>query len=562
MDYKKLANLLFPNVTETVDALEKKYPKRNLEEGAIVTRFAPSPTGIDVHFGHLFNCFIASTVAHQSNGVYYLRIEDTDQKRKVEGAVETIIKTLNTFNINFDEGRTIDGNDFGNYGPYKQSERKNIYQAVAKMLVENGLAYPCFCKEEDLNKIRSYQKEHKLTHIGYYGEFAKCRNLTYEEIEENIKNGKKWVLRFKCSAKPGDRMSYDDYIKGVIEQDANINDVIIIKEDGLPPYNFAHVCDDHFMRTNMVMRGEEYSGVSTTEHIQLFNACGFEVPRYAHNPYILKLDPETGNAVKLSKSKHREASVSFYLRDGYPVDAVVDYMYLLANSDFEKWREENPTSPVSEYTLKISNLSKSGSVFDIDKLNNISKNRMALKTATQVYEETYAWANEHNKEWAELLNKHKDFAIKMFNIDRETAKPRKDITTYLKTIELYNYFFNEYFYNFNIENFALDESFNNYENVENVLKEYLNSYNENLSHEDWFAKIKEFSSKIGYATDNKEYKKNPEKYLGNVANVCGIIRVAITSQNKTPDLYEICKLLGKEELENRINYFLEILKNK
>ena len=547
MNYKKLAELLFPNIKTTVNQIEENFPERTTK--GVVTRFAPSPTGIDLHLGHLFNCLVASTLAKKSDGVYFLRIEDTDKKREVKGSVEAILKTLKHYNIEFTEGRTFGNSDKGNYGPYLQSERTEIYQTVAKKLVSEGKAYPCFCTDEEIQQIRNTQQQLKKDNIGYYGEFAKCRNLTYEQIQENIKQGKPFVIRLKCPAQAGDRFKYHDVIKGNIEMDANINDAVIIKSDGIPPYNFAHVCDDHFMRTTLVIRGEEYSGTPVSEHTQIFNACGFECPQYAHNPHIQKLD--NGKKRKLSKSKDPEASVSFYTKDGYPVQAVLEYLLNLANSDFEDWRNKNPEKDILEFDFKLSKLSSSGSLFDIDKLNNISKNVISKLTAQQVYEAVSVWSKEHNKDFFDLVTINKDYSINMFNIDRNTPKPRKDIAKWSDVPFLYSYFFDEEFNKLNPITFEWPQNFTQ-QQLNEILKCYATVYNSADTKEEWFNKVKQVATQFNCATDMKEYKKNPQNYLGSVADISTIIRLKLTGRKNTPDLYEIAKLLGNERVKTRL----------
>ncbi|MFA6860693.1 MAG: glutamate--tRNA ligase family protein [Clostridia bacterium] len=550
---KKLAELLFPNVKTTLEDLEKKFPQRNLPQTAVVTRFAPSPTGKDLHLGHLFNCLVASRIAKASNGVYFLRIEDTDKKREIAGSVEAILKTLKHYGISFTEGRSFGGKDFGNYGPYLQSERAEIYQTVAKHLVEIDKAYPCFCSEEEIENIRIKQTELKCPNLGYYGEYAKCSSLTYEEIEEKIKRGEKFVLRFRSPAKAGDRITYHDAIKGEITLDANINDAVILKSDGIPPYNFAHVCDDHFMRTNLVIRGEEYSGTPTSEHIQIFNACGYQVPQYAHNPHIQKLD--NGKRRKISKSKDPEASVSFYTRDGYPVQAVVEYLLNLANSNFESWRNANPNEDNREFQIDINKLSNSGSLFDLMKLNDVSKTIIASFTAEKIYELTNEWAKVFAPEFSALLEKNKEYSIKMFSIDRGNVKPRKDIAKWNDVPVLYDYFFDEKFFDIKAFDFGNFEK----EDITKILNNYASIYDENDSKDEWFSKIKSICPEYGFSSDVKEFKANPTLFKGHVGDISSFIRVALTGRKNTPDLYEIARLLKKENLKTRIEHALSVL---
>lgn len=548
--HNQLANLLFPLVTTTVQELEQRFKKRECQAGAVVTRFAPSPTGIDLHLGHLFSCLVSSRIAKNSGGTYFLRVEDTDKKREIPGSVEAILSTLKHYGIEFNEGRTFGGLDYGEYGPYLQSQRTDIYHAVAKQLVAEGKAYPCFCSETDLETIRITQANLKCPNLGYYGEFAKCSNLTFEEVEQRINAGQTFVLRFRSPAKAGDRVTYHDAIKGEITLDANINDAVILKSDGVPPYNFAHVCDDHFMRTTLVVRGEEYSGTPTTEHMQLFEACGFECPQYAHNPHIQKLD--NGKKRKISKSKDKEASVSFYTRDGYPVQCVLEYLLTLANSNFEQWRAENPSAPNTQFELTFAKLSSSGSLFDLMKLDNVSKNIIATFSAQEVYSLVLEWATVYKPEFAELLKKHKEFSVKMFMIDRGTEKPRKDIAKWSDVPGLYSYFYDEVFFGlteFDFGNF-------NWQTIKSVLQTYQNLYNDSDSKEEWFARMKNACDKLNFASDTKAYKENPGNYKGSVADVSTILRVAITGRKNSPDLYQILKLLGIDNIKKRFEYAL------
>lgn len=544
MNNEKLAELLFPTIDKTPEFWEQKYPARNLENKAEVTRYAPSPTGF-VHFGALFTSLVNSIVAKNSNGVFFLRIEDTDKKREVEGGVEGIIKTLSSFGISFDEGVGFGGE----YGPYLQSERKEIYQTFAKELVKKGKAYPCFCSEDDLAKMREQQEKNKQN-FGYYGEFAKCRNLSFEQIEEKIKNGEKFVLRLKCPYTSDDKVETNDFIRGKRIIPQNENDVIILKSNGLPPYNFAHAVDDHLMHTTLVIRADEWLP-SISEHLQIFEALGFKPPRYAHISPIQKLD-ENGNRRKLSKRKDPEADMNFFAENGYPVGAVKDYIMTLINSDFENWRVQNPKEDLSKFPFTLNKMSASGSLFDFVKLTDISKNYIAHLSAGEVYNLALNYAKEYDKELFESLTSKKEFWTQVLNIDREIAKPRKDLSHFKELMPTY-----EYMFKFD-KKVVFPDNFK-VEDIKKVLEIYPNFYDVNDEQSEWFDKIKDVAQQIGFAREVKEFKQNPEKYNGHCGDVSTIIRVALTGRTQTPNLYDICKLLGREEIKSRFNKVLKSL---
>jgi len=565
MDNEKLANLLFPNIDKTPDYWEQKYPVRNLPLGAEVTRYAPSPTGF-VHFGALFASLVNSLVAKYSNGVFFLRIEDTDKKREVKSGVEAIINTLSAFDINFNEG----AGQGGAYGPYIQSERVEIYQTYAKELVRQGKAYPCFCSEDELESMRAEQERNKLNY-GYYGEFAKCRNLTYEQIEEKIKAGNSFVLRFKCPYTAEDRVDTFDLIRGERNIPQNENDVIILKSDGIPPYNFAHVIDDHLMRTTEVIRGDEWLP-SFAEHLQLFEALGFKPPKYAHISPIQKLD-ENGNRRKLSKRKDPEANMDYFAEKGYPVGAIKDYIMTLINSDFENWRLQNPKGNIIDFHFDIKKMNVSGSLFDIVKLTDISKNYISHLTAEEVYELAIIWAEKYDAVLFESLRNNKSYWLNILNIDREISKPRKDLSCWSEIEPTYSYMFND---DFNVEiiilelfkqKFEFSEKFAQEDkkeiwtkylsNIATILQKYPIMYNPNDDQQQWFEHIKDLAQEIGFAREVKEFKQNPEKYIGHCGDVSTIIRVALTGRTQTPNLYNICQLLGKEKIQER---FVNLLK--
>lgn len=541
MNYKELADLLYPDVNLTIEDLEKKYPKRNLPEGAEVLRFAPSPTG-RMHMGNLFASFVPETFAHQSNGLFLLRIEDTDLKRTIDDGIKYIIDDFKEFNLIVDED-PIKG---GNYGPYVQRERINIYHTVAKYLVSIGRAYPCFCSEEDLNNMRKEQEE-KKDRIGYYGHYAKCRNLNLDEVKKHLENGDEWTLRLKSLGDFDKRFVFNDLIKGNIDLPENDIDQVLIKSDGVPPYAFAHVCDDHFMRVTIVTRDDSYIS-SVPFHVELWDACGFEKPKFAH---ILPINKkEDGNIRKLSKRKDPEAAVSFYHEKGVPVEAIKLYFATLLNSNFEEWYLQNQDKSYKEFNFTFDKMSTSGSLFDLEKLISISREYIKNLKAKEVFEGLDNWSKVYDKDFNTLINKYKEYTINILNIEREVERPRKDIESFSAVKREVGYMYDELF---NIEEKTFErKGFYSKE----LLEYYINNvYDENDDKQTWFNKIKEMCPSFGFASETKDYKKNPENYKGSVAQVCEVIRVAVTNRTNTPDLYEILKLLGKERIKERINNF-------
>ena len=550
MNLHDLAELMFPNTKETVEEIEARYPERNLDPGAEVTRFAPSPTGF-VHMGSLLSAFEDYKIAKDSNGIFYLRIEDTDQKRSVENGISGIVRDLADFEIYPDEGMISETESKGAYGPYIQSERKEIYEVYAKSLVERGYAYPCFCTEEEIAETREIQELNK-ERIGYYGSYAKCRSLTIDEACEKIKNGEKFVVRFKSPGNYENKVKLDDRMRGEIEFPENDLDVVIIKSsDGLPTYHFAHAVDDHLMHTTTVMRGEEWIP-SYPIHNQLFEVLGFKEPKYAHLGLVMKIDEE-GTRRKLSKRKDPEASVSFYHEKGIPPEATKLYLTTIANSNFEEWLLSNPDKPLSEFKLDFKKMSESGSLFDVEKLFNISKNYISRMTSEELYDNYIVWAKEFDSELYNLLVNNKEYALKIFSIERYQEKPRKDYGSYSDVRNGIWYMFKELFTNPTYEFQKITDK----EEILNVLNTYFNEYYDyNDDKETWFNKVKEMCDKLGYASNMKEYKANPDAFKGNVADISTIIRVSMTSKSQTPDLYEILKLIH-DEIPSRI----EILKN-
>lgn len=554
MDNKKLAQLLFPEVTKTPEYYERLYPERNLPEGARVTRFAPSPTGY-LHIGGLFASLVASLTAKKSGGVFYLRIEDTDKKREVEGGIQGIIDGLSYFGIEIDEGRVSESEDSGLYAPYRQSERKEIYQTFAKMLVEQGKAYPCFCTEEELEQIRAEQENEPIK--GYYGKYAKSRNLTFEQIEQNLKQGKAWTLRFKSEGDIEKKIIFTDFIKGKIEMSENVLDIVLLKQDGIPTYHFAHCVDDHLMRTTHIVRGDEWIA-SVPVHIGLFKACGFKVPKYAHIAPIMKEEigenGEVAGKRKLSKRKDPEAAVAYYAEEGYPAESVTEYLLTLANSNFEDWRRANPDLPASEFPFNIKKMSASGALFDLVKLNDVSKNVICKFSAEKVYNNVLEWASENDAEFADVLKADKNFSKEMFAIDRGGKKPRKDIAKWSEVKDYYSYFFKETYEN----DYALPENISA-QDAQKILLEYKKVYSHSDEKDAWFSKIKDLCEPLGFTPNVKEYKKNPDLFKGHVGDVSTVIRIAVTGRRNTPDLFAIMRLLGEKEVLLRLQTMIENL---
>ena len=552
MDYKDLANLIFPNAKD-IKYYEEKYPERNLPEGAIVTRFAPSPTGF-VHIGGLYQALVAKTVAEKTDGVFFLRVEDTDQKREVENGVIGIVNSLKDFDMAPDEGMITDTKEIGNYGPYKQSLRKDIYQAYAKYLIEQGKAYPCFCTPEEDEERKAKQEAAKLR-TGYYGVWAKCRKLTVEEMAEKIKNGESYIIRFKSPGREDRKIKHKDVIKGNVDFPENDQDIIIIKSDGLPTYHFAHAVDDHLMRTTHVIRSDEWLS-SVPLHLQLFHELGFKAPKYAHISPIMKND--NGGKRKLSKRKDPEAAVSYYKEQGIPTDAVKEYLLNIANSTFENWRRANPDKKMEEFDFQLNKMSVSGALFDMIKLLDIGKTVISKMTAEEVYEKALDWANEFDSELVEML-KNKEYALKVFGIERGNKKPRKDIAKWSDVKENIEYMYDDKFYSKTQE--YPYQVISDKESIEKILKLYIEKYYDvNDDKQTWFDKIKELSVEMGYAGEVKEFKANPGKYKAHVGDVSTVLRVALTSRTNTPDMYEIMKVLGKETIEKRFEKAIENLK--
>lgn len=550
MDGMKLADLLFGNITATREELLARYPRRQLPEGAKVTRFAPSPTGF-LHIGGLFAAYTAERVAHTSGGVFFLRIEDTDKKREVENGVSGLVNGLKAFGIEFDEGMISETEEIGAYGPYTQSQRKEIYRVFCKELVQKGLAYPCFCTAEELDAIRKKQEENKET-PGYYGKYAKCRDLTYEEIEEKVKAGTPYVLRLRSPGSADRRISFLDGVKGKIEMPENDIDVVLLKTDGIPTYHFAHAVDDFLMGTTDVIRGDEWIS-SAPVHLQLFDVLGFPAPRYAHISPIMKEDAETGGKRKLSKRKDPEAAVDYYHEVGYPKESVLEYLLTIANSNYEEWRRDNPALSREEFPFSLSHMSKAGALFDLAKLNDISKIYIATLDADTVYDAVYTWAKQYRPDFAEELSSDSGYAHRIFAIERGNEKPRKDIAKWEDTVDYIDYFYRR------PESPDFPENLSDADMIE-ILETYKTVYRADDSQEDWFPRIREMSESLGYAKAPKIYKKDPDSYKGHVGDVSTVIRAAATGRRNTPDLYQILQVLGEEETQARFDSAINLLK--
>lgn len=541
MDRREYADFLL-KTEHDFEYYENKYPKRELKDGAMVTRCAPSPTGM-VHLGTLYVSFIDRIMASQSGGVCYLRIEDTDTERTVDDGINMIINSLSKFDINFDEGMTKDGVT-GNYGPYVQSEREDIYKAFAKKLIIEDKAYPCFCSKEDIEHIKEIQTKNK-EQIGYYGRWAKCRRLTMEDVIEKINNGEDYVIRLKSRGNPNHRIKFKDEIIGKMEIPENNQDIIIIKSDGLPTYHFAHAVDDHLMRTTHVIRGEEWLS-SLDRHIDLFSNLGFELPKYAHVSTLMVDD--NGTRRKISKRKDPWADVNYFHKQGIPNEALVLYMATIVNSNFEMWMSQNKDKGINDFDFNFKKMPKGGTMYDYDKIVNISKNFISTLKAEEVYNRALEFALEYDSELYDLLTKYKDYSIAVFNIEREQKKPRKDIASWSGVKDQIWYMYDELY---NPENYEW-QSITDMDEIKNIVSSYLDKYNEDDDKDAWFNKMKEVAVSLGYAGEMKEYRENPSKYKGSIADFSTVVRVTLTSKSNTPDLYEIMKLFGKDRMNKRL----------
>ena len=537
-----LADLLLPNITKEPEYYESRYPARNLPEGARVTRIAPSPTGY-LHLGTLFAALVNRITATSSGGVFYTRIEDTDKKREIEGGIEDIIDGLNRFGIQIDEGFFSGTNQKGEYGPYKQSERAEIYQTYVKKLIKEGLAYPCFCTAEELEEVRNIQENRKIR-TGYHGEWAKHRNITYAEAKELIDQGKPFVIRLKSPGNEQNKIIFEDAVKGKIEMPENDEDFVLLKSDGIPTYHFAHAVDDHLMHTTHVLRGDEWIS-SVPKHIQLFKILGFKPPKYGHISPIMKLDG--GAKRKISKRKDPEAAVHFFAEQGYMSECVIEYLMTIAASDFEDWRRANPDKSYKDFKFNLKKMSVSGALFDPLKLIDVSKNRVCRLSSTQMYSLVTDWAKEFDKEFYDILTRNPDYAKSVFAIDRDVPKPRKDIAKWNEVKDYFSYMFDELY----SPDFTLPENISK-EDAVAFLGEYKSVYSDTDDKQTWFNKIKEIAPKLQFASETKEYKANPEKYKGHAGDLSTVLRIAITGRRNTPDLCSIMQVLGKDKCIERI----------
>lgn len=552
MTNEELANIMYPDVTHDIDYYEKMYPERKLPEGAVVSRYSPSPTG-ECHMGSLFSSFIDEFVAKTTGGIFFFRVEDTDKKREVPGCMHRQLRDLKQFGIVPMEGVVAATEDnkyteVGDYGPYVQSERIEIYHTYAKWLVANDYAYPGFETPEELEIMRKNQEARKVR-TGYYGAFAKYRDVSNEEKAKLIKEGHPWVLHFKSHGNYNRKIEVNDLVRGKVTFPENDMDQILIKENGIPVYHFAHVIDDHLMHTTFVMRGEEWFP-SVPLHVELFKAFGFKMPKYAHTSVIMKVDEKTGNRRKLSKRYDPEARMEYYHEMGVPTSAVHEYLMTLANSNFEAWRDQNPNDDIYEYKFDFKKMSLSGSLFDLEKLKNISRKYIASLSAKEVYENTVKYYNEFDKNFCNLIQKYKDYTINVLNIEREQKKPRKDYAYWSDIKNGISYMYDELFTNIT---YTWDK-INNISEIKDILNKYISVYNDTDDKDTWFNKIKELTDSLdGYTSNMKEYKLNPDNYKGNVSDVSTVIRIALTGRDKTPDLYEIMKLLGNNRVKERFN---------
>lgn len=544
----QLAELLFPHVDKDVAYYEELYKERDIEKGAKITRLGPSPTGF-IHLGNLYGALVDERMAHLSNGKMFLRIEDTDDKRKVEGAEELIIKSLEFFDIRFDEGVTLDGEE-GDYGPYRQSDRVEIYHVVAKYLTQLGYAYPSFVTEEEMEEIRNKQ-EAEGVNTGYYGKWATDRNLSFDEIKANIESGKPWTLRLKSTGDPEVAMKFKDGIRGEITVRQNNLDIVVLKQNKVPTYHFAHVVDDHFMRVTDVVRGEEW--LSTLPiHLELFFLLGWKRPNYNHTAHLMKM--EGTKKRKLSKRKDPELSLEYYMRDGYFPEAVTEYLMTLMNSNYEEWRMKNPDKSYKEFDFKTKNMSSSGALFDLNKLNDISKDCLSRMDTKKILDFMVQWAEKFDQDSHKLLVDNYSDVEALLSIGRGGKKPRKDLMNCTQIMEFISYFFDE---RFEVVD-SLPERVSK-EDAKKILEAYLETLNHSDSNEEWFNKVKEITDNNGFTSNNKEYKNNPDQYKGNITDVSTAIRVAVVGRQQSPDLWSIQQIMGEDRVRARVNSYLQTL---
>ena len=549
----ELANIIFPDIKETIDDLEKRYPKRNLKEGAEVTRFAPSPTGF-LHTGSLFTSMICHKVAHQTGGVFYVRLEDTDTKREIQGSGEQLLEQLHIFGIDPDEGY-LGNKEKGEYGPYIQSHRADIYKVVIKHLIANGRAYPCFCTPEEIDQIRKEQEKKKLL-PGYYGEFAKCRFLSPEEAAKRIQNGDPFVIRFKSMGNHDNKIKVHDLVHGDFEIAQNDLDIVIYKNDGLPTYHFAHACDDHFMRTTTVIRGEEWIP-SLPIHVELFEALGWEAPRYAHLPVIMKLD-EQGHKRKLSKRLDSEAAVSYFIEDGYPPKALTMYLMTIANSNFEEWILEHRFENMNDFNFTFSKMSLEGALFDLGKVNFFARELFVKDSKEEVLRKGLEYSSKYNQELYEVINRDHQYFMDIMNIEREKENPRKDYEKFGNLLSIIGFFYDDYFAKILANPLPFNEKFQK-SDIKEVLENLRDKLSLNQDEQAWFSNMKEIGEGLGFAANNKIFKANPEQYKGTIGDVAEMLRIVLSGRKNTPNLYYVMQILGKERCNARINNIISLL---
>ena len=548
---RELADILFPNITKTREEIEAMYPERDLKEGAMITRYGPSPTG-NVHLGNLLSAFCDMVYARQSNGSFYLRIEDTDQKRMIDGGIENITGVLRDFDILPTEGYSFGGN----YGPYRQSERTEIYQTYVKDLIIKGMAYPCFMTEEEIAAIREEQEVSKIK-IGIYGMYAQDRDLSLEEIKEKLSNNEEYVIRLKSPGNAKVTIEVIDCIKGKLKFPEHDMDTIILKKDGTPTYHFAHAIDDHLMHTTHVIRGDEWVS-SIPLHIQLFEVLGFKQVKYAHIAPITIKDKETGNIRKISKRKDPWFGVKYYDENGIPIEALHLYLATITNTNFEEWYLQNSDKSINDFTFSFDKQAIGGTSFDEDKLNNLCKTYFSRKSGEEVFNETLIWSKKHDTEYSKLLEDNKDIMIQFLSIEKDGPRPRKDISKYSEVKEEFSYAIDSLFEKENYSKYDGDKTYDT-ELVINYINNYLDL---SVNNNEWFSKVKEFALENGYAGSPKDYKKDPESFKGHVGDICEAIRVMITGRTKSPDLFSIMKVLGKDKILNRIELYKKVVTNK
>ncbi|MBO5319700.1 MAG: glutamate--tRNA ligase [Ruminococcus sp.] len=544
MDYNALANLLFPDVTAQPEDMENRFPQRELPAGACVTRIGPSPTGF-VHLGNLYNALIGERLAHQSDGVFYLRIEDTDNKREVEGAVETVISAMSYFGVNFDEG-AVSGGDNGNYGPYRQRQREEIYHVFAKHLVQRGLAYPCFLTAEEIDVIREKQTANK-ENPGIYGEYAACRDLSVDQVKENISAGKEWVLRYR-GVQTDEYIAVEDAVRGKLEMPRNNMDFVLLKSDGIPTYHFAHVVDDHLMRSTHVIRGEEWLS-SLPMHVELFGALGWQMPIYCHTATLMKMEG-TGKR-KLSKRKDPELALSYYQQEGISADSIWEFLLTVLNSNFEEWRIANPDADYRDFPYTLEKMSISGALVDLDKLRNISKDVIGRMTAENVYKNWLSWCEEYDQTFAELIKKYPERTVAALNVGKGGNKPRKDLETWKQACVFMSFYYDETFTVADEMPEECDE-----ETRKLFFAKYLESYDHADDSSEWFDKVKTITDELGFAVKPKDYKKNPDQFKGSIVHITNMLRIALTGRANAPDIHEVSHVLGEDIVRNRIKNWL------